>query len=114
MWPEIVLHRLGVVHAMTCECLAFEVVHQSVKWPTSVRPLVGEDCSHPHFVLGWSGGPRFEGHSGDQAGPKRGQRRFDAVPGAQLAEHRRNVSLDGRFAEEQLRGDVGVRGARRE
>ncbi len=40
---------------MTCACLAFEVVHQCVKWPTSVRPLVGEDCSHPHFVLGWSG-----------------------------------------------------------
>ncbi len=100
MWPEIVMDRKVSSMRMTRVCLAFEVLHECVEWPTSVRPLVGEDCSHPHFVLGWSGGPRFEEHSGDQAGPKRGQRRFDAVPGAQLAEHRRNVSLDGRFAEE--------------
>lgn len=57
MWPEIVMDRKVSSMRMTRVCLAFEVLHECVEWPTSVRPLVGgEDCSHPHFVLGWSGG----------------------------------------------------------
>src|SRR5690349_11536797 len=35
--------------------------------------------------------------------------RLDAVAQAQLAEDARDVALDGRFAEKQLAGDLGVR-----